>query len=175
MYRQSRPIILPKPLESGFTLIELMVVTVLLAIILSIGIPNYISLLERNRTTATANEILGALQYARNEAVRSNSTAQFCPSSDAVTCAANWPATGGNWIVLRIPADPDDPMNVLPAQLMRVGNVVETVTITGPILVEFGSAGQITGPISNINVVSGESSRCVLLTLSGAAQVGGCG
>jgi len=59
-----------RPKHSGFTLIELMIVVVLVAIIATIAVPGFTSMIEGNRFTATANNVIGLLNYARSEAVR---------------------------------------------------------------------------------------------------------
>jgi len=56
--------------NSGFTLIELMVVVALMAIIATIAVPSFRGLIESNRLKSTTNEVLGTLNYARSEAVR---------------------------------------------------------------------------------------------------------
>jgi len=56
--------------NSGFTLIELMIVVVLLAIIATIAVPSFQGLIESNRLKSTTNNVLGILNYARSEAVR---------------------------------------------------------------------------------------------------------
>ncbi|VXD02541.1 Pilus assembly protein FimT [Pseudomonas sp. 8Z] len=53
----------------GFTLVELMIVLVLLAIVAFIAVPNFTDLIERNRTQAQAEELKGFLLFARGEAV----------------------------------------------------------------------------------------------------------
>lgn len=78
-------------LQRGLTLIELMVTVVVLAIIASIALPSFASLLARNRVTASANELLATLQFARAESIRSNQPVRLCASVDGLTCA------GGDW------------------------------------------------------------------------------
>lgn len=56
--------------NSGFTLIELVVVMVLVAIVAAIAVPNFQGLIESNRLKSTTNNVLGILNYARSEAVR---------------------------------------------------------------------------------------------------------
>lgn len=56
--------------NSGFTLIELMIVVALVAIIATIAVPSYQGLVDSNRQKSTTNSVLGILNYARSEAVR---------------------------------------------------------------------------------------------------------
>lgn len=56
--------------NSGFTIIELMIVVALIAIIATIAVPGFQGLIESNRLKSTTNNVLGILNYARTEAVR---------------------------------------------------------------------------------------------------------
>lgn len=67
--------------QAGFTLIELMVALAVLAIVLGIGVPSFQNIMERNRAASQTNELLGALQATRSEAIRRNATHRFCSST----------------------------------------------------------------------------------------------
>lgn len=60
--------------SQGFTLIELMVTIAVAAILLAIATPSFTSIINSNRLTGAANEMVVTLQAARMEAVRLNTT-----------------------------------------------------------------------------------------------------
>ena len=59
-------------IESGFTLIEMMVVIAVLAIVAAIAIPNFMSLLPGMRLNGAARQVMGDLMAARMNAVKQN-------------------------------------------------------------------------------------------------------
>jgi len=58
--------------ESGFTLIEMMIVIAVLAIVAAIAIPNFMSLLPGIRLNGAARQVMGDLMAARMKAVKQN-------------------------------------------------------------------------------------------------------
>lgn len=85
-------------LHRGFTLVELMVTVAVVAIMAAIAAPSFTSLINSNRLTGVANELVATLQGARTEAVRRNERVVVCRSEDGTTCAGPgdlWPA----WVV----------------------------------------------------------------------------
>ncbi len=72
--------------ERGFTILELMVVVALTGILLTIGVPNFQTLMANNRITSQLNLFSSSLALARSEAVRSNQRVVVCPSDDGATC-----------------------------------------------------------------------------------------
>ena len=77
--------------EGGFTLVELAITLAVLAIIVTLAVPAFTSLINGNRLTAQANELVADLQSARMEAVKRNRPVTVCPSTDNATCS------GGDW------------------------------------------------------------------------------
>ena len=82
---------------AGFTLIELMMTLVVLAILLTVGVPSFNQILLNSRTAALANDLTSAVNLARAEAITRAELVSVCPSDDASTCSGAW--TDG-WIVV---------------------------------------------------------------------------
>ena len=92
------------PLQSGLTLIELLVAVAVLAILLSIGMPSFQSMVAQNRATSAANELQSTLQFARSTAIAQARPVTVCAANftgTTPTCITdptvrNW---SGGWIV----------------------------------------------------------------------------
>lgn len=54
----------------GFTLIELMMSIVVLAILVGIGIPSFTTLINNNRVTSQVNDFVTSINLARSEAIK---------------------------------------------------------------------------------------------------------
>lgn len=96
----------------GFTLIELMVAIMVLAILLGVAVPSFRDAALGSRLTAYANDFVASAQIARSEAIKRNADVLLCASEDGEECGtdAGWEV---GWIVLgsRMVAaeEPDDP------------------------------------------------------------------
>ncbi len=86
---QSSPILtyiksMKKQINQGFTLIELMIAILVLAIVIGIGVPSFITQIRNSELTTYTNELVHSLTLARSESVKSLKT---------VTVAS----VGGDW------------------------------------------------------------------------------
>jgi len=63
----------------GFTLVELMIALAVLAVVVTVAVPSFTSLLERNRLTSTTNQLLGFINGARVEAIKRNAIVRIDP------------------------------------------------------------------------------------------------
>lgn len=68
-------------------MVELMVTVAVLAIVMAAAFPSFTALVNGNRLTSSANEMLASLQLARSEAIRRNTRVMVCRSEDNATCA----------------------------------------------------------------------------------------
>jgi type IV fimbrial biogenesis protein FimT len=67
----------PRNNQRGFSLVELGVALVVLAILVSVGVPSFMAWIQNSQLRTTSESILAGLQLARAEAVRRNTRVQF--------------------------------------------------------------------------------------------------
>ena len=164
--------------QSGFTLTELMITVAVLAIVVTIAVPSFTNLINSNRLTAAANELVATVQTARMEAVRRNSSVVLCPTVNGTACS------GTNWERLMVfsdedgngAADADEP--VIRDVVVSAGNIRITpsnnvatndrVRFAADGFVRVGNAGARTGGISvcSTEVPEAANTRDILIAVS---------
>ena len=82
--------------NSGFTLLEAIVVVGMVSILFAIAIPSMTTFTKNDRLTTNVNTLIGHLAYARSEAVKRSQQVSVCASNDAATCSGGW---NDGWIV----------------------------------------------------------------------------
>jgi type IV fimbrial biogenesis protein FimT len=80
--------------HNGFSITELLVVSAIVAILLSIAIPSFRYVTNSYRMSSEVNSLLGDLMYTRAEAIKEGVTVTACASPDGINCSA-----GGNWAI----------------------------------------------------------------------------
>ena len=129
----------------GFTLIELMVTVAVLAVLVTIAAPTFIRIIHANRLTTAANEIVGALQTARMEAIRRNGRVVLCPTTDGAACS-----TTNDWTRLIVFADTDSNGSVSTGeevikdvQVTQANSGITVVGVSSVTSVRFGADGRV--------------------------------
>lgn len=86
--------------NKGFTLIELMVTLAVAAIILTVAVPSFRSIVQNNRLITQANELITGINLARSEAIKRGQSISICAANAALTGCSNT-ATAWNvgWII----------------------------------------------------------------------------
>lgn len=109
--------------ESGFTLIELMIVLAVSAIILGVGLPSFLSLIEKTKIRNVKDDIVELVRLARLTAVEQKVDVKVCGSGNGLTCSSS-NADWGN-IILAVKDEGEDALTVL----MRI-DVSNRATVT---------------------------------------------
>lgn len=73
----------------GFTLIELVVTLAVLAVLVTIAVPSFREMINRNRLVSGANEYIAVLHVAKSEAIRRNASVTVCPTTSGSACGGD--------------------------------------------------------------------------------------
>lgn len=83
-----------KQSQHGFTLYELMITVMIVAVVLTFGIPNLNAYTQNSRMTSAANDLHAAFQLARSESARARTNITICASADPMgagsDCDGTW-------------------------------------------------------------------------------------
>jgi len=108
--------------QSGFTIVELMIVVILVGVFAAFAIPNFQVMTQNNRLTSQTNDFLGAFYLARSEAVKLHDDVVLCSSSNGTSCnGADWDQ---GWLIWH-DDDGDTAIDNTPVEILRVGGVLD--------------------------------------------------
>ena len=124
--------------SAGFTLVEMIVTVMVLAILTSIGMQTYQSVVTSTRMSGRINSLLGTFALARSEAMKRGQTVNVCPvlspsaATAACTTVTDW-TTG--WVVLPTSAAPT-PLQISTA--LTSGDTLTSTVNTFPVFSQTG-------------------------------------
>ena len=68
--------------SAGFTLFELVIVMLIVAVMAAIAIPSFRYVTTSNRIASEVNQLLGDMRFARTEAIKEGQTVTVCSSAN---------------------------------------------------------------------------------------------
>lgn len=136
----------------GFSLIELIVTTLLISIFAMIALPGFAELIKNERLVAQNNDLISDISFARGEAMRMGSRVTICPTVDHSACTADW--STGRMIFIDTDRDMElSPDAALGEEVLRVRQPLSggnTMTWSGGVQrLQFMGSGLPRGGITN--------------------------
>lgn len=90
--------------NTGFTIIELMIVIVISSILMMMAVPSYQGFIKRNNVQSLQSRVAAAVVTARSEAASRNGVTTLCASTNGTDCGGDW---NEGWIVFLDNGDGD--------------------------------------------------------------------
>jgi type IV fimbrial biogenesis protein FimT len=81
--------------NSGFTMLEVVIVIAIVTILLMVGVPSFQYVTTANRISGEVNGLIGDMQFARAEAIKEGQTVVVCVSNG--NAATPGCGTGNSW------------------------------------------------------------------------------
>jgi type IV fimbrial biogenesis protein FimT len=85
--------------SGGFTLLELMTAVAVTAILLTIGVPSFTSIMRNNQIAAQSANLVQALNLARSEAIKRGIRVSVCPAAAGGNACVATPTWSNGWVV----------------------------------------------------------------------------
>lgn len=110
----------------GFTVLELMVTLTVVAVLVTVGVPGFQTIIASQRSSASVNDLIEGLILARSEAIKRGRYISVCKSTDGASCAGDGAAWSDGWIIF-VNASAAFPATVDPGdEILRIHQALPT-------------------------------------------------
>jgi len=159
------------PAGRGFSAMELLVVTAVLAVLAGLAVPTYVRLTRAANLSAAANQMLWALHLARSTSILRGEAVAVCLTADGTSCLSSAASHASGWLVFR-DHEPRVPVRV------DEGDEVLRQLAAPPGVVVRGSRAAVTfwpvamaGTTGTFTFCAGDVGRAVVLSQTGRPRV----
>ncbi|MDH3608239.1 MAG: GspH/FimT family pseudopilin [Gammaproteobacteria bacterium] len=111
--------------QRGFTIIELMIAVILMAVLLTMGVPSFSRTIEQNKLSTQVNDLISTMQYARSESVKTGKRITICKSNNGTNCVSAAAGYESGWIVFEDDSPADGDLDA-GEQLLKVHEALES-------------------------------------------------
>lgn len=160
----------------GFTLIELMIGIVVLAVLVALAAPSFRTMIVSQQSEAIGEDIVTGFQVARSEAIKRGGFVTVCPTDDGTSCGGAW--QNGLLVIVDKALSPTAAIDFEAADRQRYtqfSNENAVITSSGPGYVRYDGRGMMVnddGPFVLTSHVAGcEGERQRILTISRAGMI----
>lgn len=144
-----------QPSTRGFTLIEMLITVVVVAVLLAVAVPGFSGFITRYRVEGVANELRTDLQYARSESIRLRAPVRLVTAAD-----------GTGYSLLNA--------STSPGTVLKAVTLTSGVSVTADVTLQFDSLRGMATSVGFIEVMSSSISDKLKVTLDAAGKVSSC-
>lgn len=132
--------------QSGVTMVELMIVLVIGAILASIAVPSFSEFISRTRQGSVVSQLINDLNKARSESIKRNTRVLLCLRNSDTTCDTSGATSWSNGWLVCADADSNNACDAgtaaNPNPIIVHSPLHSTLTLTGPnTVIRFNPSG----------------------------------
>ena len=171
--------------QKAFTLIEVLVTLVILGIVLGLAIPSFTKQMTNNSSLTLGSDLVAAINFARQEAVKRGKRVSLCPSIDGASCLTSDDWAKG-WLVFEDSAASDGATPIVQTSLRYWSDLhkkaavtatasaaISYVRFTGTGMLARANAADVSSRIINVSVAgcTGSSRSTITVGVSGMSNL----